>query len=146
MTIDLDALERMAKAATRGNWRNEREPDTGNVWFDDCPTGAHPVESDAAALGQAVACTFKVTDARYIAAANPTAVLALIAELREARALVAPLREMLADARKSHLAHVIEHLDDEAAGYLRVYHQDERAIYGVLRDLVKALAPTPEKP
>lgn len=61
---ELDALEAAAKAATPGPWE-----------YDDA-------DEDMAALG---AENQRVKDAAYIAAANPSTVLELIQELRQAR-------------------------------------------------------------
>ena len=69
---ELSALEAAAKAATPGPWE-----------YDDA-------DEDMAALG---AENQRVKDAAYIAAANPSVILSLIAELRQTRAE----RDWLAD-------------------------------------------------
>lgn len=82
---ELDEIERLAKAATPGPWRPEREPPpVGNAWFDELPTGAVPIESrgTAFALGVAVAGAARRADAEHIAALAPNTVLRLIAMAR----------------------------------------------------------------
>lgn len=87
----LDALERLARSATPGPWRWGRGPSEvlladgilaadGSAVFANCGRGAgDPSDEDAA----------------FIAAAHPAAVLALVAELRAARAEAARLRQAL---------------------------------------------------
>lgn len=67
----LDALELKAKAATEGMWRCSKK-----VVFCHTVNDDFPVVCDA--VGEC--------DAAFIAAANPAAILELIAELRQARA------------------------------------------------------------
>ena len=76
MTDDqLDALEAAAKAATRGPWTwNGLSVEADEFDLCSCVDWRSPINRN----GQANAC--------YIAAANPAAVLELIAELRQARA------------------------------------------------------------
>lgn len=87
MTIDLDTLERRAKAATPGPWEDLSEhPDhlrgtinkgakhiAGCSWFET------PREEQCVTVKEALA------NAAFIAAANPTVVLELIAEIRHLR-------------------------------------------------------------
>jgi hypothetical protein len=73
--LDLDSLEAKAKAATPGPWRYGYEPGFCGELID--PTG----EMIASFADEPAA-----RDAEFIAAANPAAILALIRELREARA------------------------------------------------------------
>lgn len=68
---ELDALEAAAKAATPGPWNTKEGPDFSEIF-------AH--DKNIALIGSQHA------DAAYIAAANPAAVLELIAELRQTRA------------------------------------------------------------
>lgn len=83
MTIDLDELERLAKAATPGPWR----------WWTSC--SFRRLSSDATGLDgdvlHAVTHVDGVADVigteatkEFIAAANPSTVLALVERLREA--------------------------------------------------------------
>lgn len=73
MTTDLDALEAIAKAATPGPWRNVLL-EVGPV---DGPAVADVVTEDENPL--------RLFDAEFIAAADPSTILALIAELRQER-------------------------------------------------------------
>lgn len=81
MTIDLDQLESVAKAATPGPWVRHPEDvysDVGaHVAF--CPTVCSSAPERCISEEQAE------SNAAYIAAANPAAVLELIEELRTAR-------------------------------------------------------------
>lgn len=82
MTLDLDALEAAARAATPGpwGWDARLEPDVVRVAEagGDFPPGP---------------------DARYIAAAHPAAVLALIARVRAAESQLSALRDAIAVER-----------------------------------------------
>lgn len=71
MTIDLDRLETLAKAATPGPW--EIDPVFNIIAKKEC---IYYDEYDG--IGSA-------SNIRYIAAANPAAILELIAELRDTR-------------------------------------------------------------
>ena len=68
--IDLDALEELAKAATPGPWRANRSTAYGYAVVE-TPDVEVAAELDAG-------------DAAFIAAADPSTVLALIARVREA--------------------------------------------------------------
>ena len=95
--LDLDDLEAKAKAATPGPWRCGYEPGFCGELID--PTG----EMIASFADEPTA-----RDSDFIAAANPSAVLDLIRELREARAVIAkalswddrgtPIRDVLREA------------------------------------------------
>jgi hypothetical protein len=69
VSIDLDDLERLAKAATPGPW--DAGTCEGEVWSDKLLVVWDALPNDAA----------------YIAAANPPTILALIARLRAAEAV-----------------------------------------------------------
>ena len=73
---ELKALEAAAKAATPGPWVVDS--------LDGCSVFYH----DAEGIHHLIACCYDAQskDAAYIAAANPAAVLELIAELRQAKA------------------------------------------------------------
>ena len=87
MTTNLDKLEALAKAATPGPWEDlSNHPDhlcgtinkgkkhiAGCSWFETWREEQHVSVEEALA------------NAAYIAAANPTTMLELVAELREAR-------------------------------------------------------------
>ena len=80
--LDLESLEAKAKAATPGPWRYGYEPGFCGELID-------PIGEMIASFADEPA----ARDANFIAAANPKAILALIRELREARAAVAAERE-----------------------------------------------------
>lgn len=89
MTIDLDVIEAAAKAAAPGTWTHELDsdpPDAGIFSEDGLVATIHHHANvrTSIATGQ----QFSHADARYIATANPAAVLRLCAELRAARAVV----------------------------------------------------------
>lgn len=97
MTIDLDALEKLADAATPGPWISETGTDT--VWIG-------PSKAKAAKVARIV-CPIEIgpgyrteyvdqqtANAAFIAAANPATIKALIAELKEARELMEPFAAM----------------------------------------------------
>jgi hypothetical protein len=82
-TIDLDKLERLARAATPGPWKWREE--CGSVSLD------RVVSDDERGIGEHVAfaapCGYEnssiiIEDAAVIAAASPDAVLAMIARVR----------------------------------------------------------------
>jgi hypothetical protein len=96
VTVDLDELERLAKAATHSEWRM--------VWpvMDQNREDGEPVPvygvvgpSDSTEMVGAVPIGYE-EDSRFIAAANPKVVLKLVADLRRARNDVAVYREDLA--------------------------------------------------
>lgn len=68
MTIDLDTLEAIAKAATPGPWETKAGQDFSEILAN---------SKNIALVGS------QHKDAAFIAAANPTTMLALIAELRK---------------------------------------------------------------
>jgi hypothetical protein len=80
MTLDLSALERLAKAATPGPWRNGADPchfDSPEVTDD--KTFSYYVKTDA--------------DAAFIAALSPSTALALIAHIRKLEAVAEAARK-----------------------------------------------------
>ncbi|MFM0044102.1 hypothetical protein [Paraburkholderia sediminicola] len=85
MTIKLDELERLAKAATPGEWSNTFAHIIGgpNRRLIADLFGDEQIDHDNAA---------------YIAAANPAAILALVAEVRALRADAEPTDEMIRTA------------------------------------------------
>lgn len=81
MTIDLDKLEALAKAATPGPWGIKR----GYCLYDN--RDMHVVsawETYSGSLGLAIYSDEAMANAKFLEAANPAAVLELIAELRKA--------------------------------------------------------------
>ena len=86
---NIDELEKIAKAATPGPWGDPEKDvhigDFGWLVFG-CPAG----ETADTEQGHA--------DAKFIAAANPAAVLELIAEIRKAQALDEKLRAALTES------------------------------------------------
>ena len=89
MAIDLDELERVAKAATPGPWHRSRY---GTVF-----TGDHAMDDDAVVVGIVVGRgdpSFQ--DMRFIAEANPATVLALIERIRALEVMVGDARLELA--------------------------------------------------
>ena len=86
MTPDLAELRRLAEAATPGPWEHDGE---GEVWGRGYDMISHPC---------------MVADARYIAAANPSVVLALLDAAAERDALREDLAELEeVGSRLSHL-------------------------------------------
>lgn len=92
MTIDLDKIEALAKAATPGPWRGDRFD--GTVKYDivagDYPNGQYTtvIRGDSEGLFG----FFKSEDSDFVMAANPSTILALVAEVRRLReALSTPL-------------------------------------------------------
>ena len=81
MTIDLDALESAAKAATPGPWET-----IGYRIYADKKNIASAQEVYSYREDEVVLPKEAEANATFIAAANPTTMLALIAELRETRA------------------------------------------------------------
>ena len=77
MTNDLDALEAVAKAATQGEWRTNRNT-----------VRCH---SDVGDVGVAFDCFGP--DATYIATFSPSRILSLTAEIRGLREALGPLAE-----------------------------------------------------
>lgn len=86
MTINLDELETRAKAATPGPWLIERR-DMGSGEIIHVVYGTHDVTWSGDE-----ACPNARGDARYIAAASPDVVLALIARVRELEDTIEGLR------------------------------------------------------
>ena len=85
MTLDLDALEQKARAATQGEWL----PESTEMYEDTEPTCIYRalgppcgVEGDPEQCDDAAAQAHR--DAAFIAAASPDVVLALVARLRAA--------------------------------------------------------------
>ena len=77
MTIDLDALEATAKAATPGPWRHPGRALVVSRMSEDEPLVCDCISEQFAQAPK---------NAAYIAAANPAVVLALIATVRQAQA------------------------------------------------------------
>jgi len=133
--IDLDEIERLARAATPGKW-SVRETVINGIGY-----GGHWVETDHEDLiqitgsGGARSFTHRVFDrqihddneanAAYIAAANPATVLALVARLRAAEAA---LRE-IADQHIGDCPASLSHITDE---------EWARRCYGHLRKIALA--------
>lgn len=90
--FDLDKLEELAKAATPGPWAQWDDGDVGT---------AYPVTRTRRRTGELVAvesdhvATTKHETGAFIAAANPAAVLALIADHRAALARIAKAEEVV---------------------------------------------------
>jgi hypothetical protein len=95
VTVDLDELERLARAATPGPWEAPTQPESVvNVWtaapeaaIRASDIAAHGEATGAAVfheLGNGIVQDVRGPDAAFIAAANPAAVLLLVARLRVA--------------------------------------------------------------
>lgn len=90
--IDLDELDRLAKAATPGEWRATTCGSAGERFLGLTEDDACSIESadglTVATDGASDEChhIFRSADANFIAAANPSAVLELVAEVRRLRA------------------------------------------------------------
>lgn len=95
--IDLDKLEKLASAATPGPWHRSDRP-AGPFWhiYADHTVGGEPCVSGKQSIGtmhaenkrtgsKAYAAMFE-SNASFVAAANPAAILELIAEVRALRA------------------------------------------------------------
>ena len=85
MTIDLDELERLAKAATPGEWRSIDTAPAGIRGCDSIHFGPATAYAVNRAYGRIVATVLPCTaaDAEYIAAVSPTVVLALVEKARK---------------------------------------------------------------
>ncbi|MFJ4173374.1 ead/Ea22-like family protein [Microbacterium sp. NPDC089696] len=99
--IDLDPLEAKAKAATPGPWMldgmGEDEPEI-NYWAHRFIGTAEPNESGSHEV-VATSEDGHGPNAEYIAAAHPAVILALVSELRTARAAIAACVPVLEQAR-----------------------------------------------
>ena len=80
--MNLDALAALAEAATPGPWEATRDPKAKDDWW-----LVHTDTDILAMTGQ--------QEAAYIAAADPTAILALIARLRAAEAVCEAARTLV---------------------------------------------------
>lgn len=80
MTIDLDAIETLANAATPEDWF----PETYSSGHRQVCGNLHPVGEDEDAY-TVVADVYKREDHEYLIAAQPKAILALVAEVRSLR-------------------------------------------------------------
>lgn len=106
--VDLDHLERLAKAATPGLWLpgdGERVP-SDVVSAPDATRDGFDDEDYAHYGGALVAESMRPADREYIAAADPATVLALVAELRAARRERKALRSALERTRDNFAAAV----------------------------------------
>lgn len=83
--IDLDALEKLAREATPGPWEIEygTGDDEGEVYGLRARLGERLIETDTGIYPP------RRRDAAFIAAANPSTVLALVARVRELEAIAA---------------------------------------------------------
>lgn len=95
MTADLKELERLARAATPGEWTfvsNSWDTstiyDTGNNGIAQCLISSSVTEET-----QDVYEPIKEANAAYIAAANPAVTLSLIAELEQCRRVVRSVKQ-----------------------------------------------------
>jgi len=89
-SIDLDALEKLADEATPGPWNYE-----GTGYTDDGAQYREVTSSAEVIFGEWGVPSEE--NAAFIAAANPATIKALIAELKEARGLLAILDDHLGD-------------------------------------------------
>ena len=81
--VSLDELERLADAATPGPWRECGAKDgCGLVWSEPVDMPLATTDTDSEEEGISSTRGRKLADAAYIAAANPSTVKALIAEIR----------------------------------------------------------------
>lgn len=96
MTIDLDALEKLADEATPGPWivqdgcswrRIGTRHGDGDVL---CPTNHHRDNHPDLTAGRG---HDTYANLNFIAAANPATIKALIAELKDARSVIKPLAD-----------------------------------------------------
>ena len=121
MTTDLKELERLARAATPGPWTYD-----GDTWELSAPSRKGRVEIaiiETGWTGQME--SEQQANAAYIAAANPAAILSLIAELtRPETTIVSIMRAELEQARK----------DAERYLWLRKSHHDDDSAIGVTRE------------
>jgi hypothetical protein len=109
--VDLDKLETLAKAATPGPWTHKS----------DINGLSNFVYQGSSMRRRQVARTLKLSDdsdAAFIAALNPSVALAIIAEVRAARARNAFLEEVVVSERKARLGCTDEEARDLGA-YLR---------------------------
>lgn len=95
MTLDLEDLQRKAEAATPGPWDHETKKFSEAIYT---PHRSGPSISISWGAGSRNSPIWGTperakADAAFIAAANPEAVLALIAELKQMRGEVQSLRE-----------------------------------------------------
>lgn len=91
MTVDIDELERLAREAEHGEWSLECGPDG---WFEVwvklgegagilCQRSAWPHRAEKS-----------IAAGRHIVAAQPSTLLSLISELREARKVIAAMEQL----------------------------------------------------
>ena len=88
MTIDLDALEKLADEATPGEWEPVSLSGYGSPFS--IRMAYHSDNPNASKTHYGIQSVRTRGDAHFIAAANPATIKALIAELREARGLLKP--------------------------------------------------------
>lgn len=90
-TEELSTLEALAKAATPGPWKSERNPNFSRTEYttqvfdasgkDVCTVARCPVKKEEWDWGKTI--SLRAENAAFIAAANPDTVLRLIAGIRE---------------------------------------------------------------
>ena len=85
MTISLDELEALAKAATPGPWHVEEDIDPPTYWV----IGANREERKDGAIALGYNSNNDANDVPFIAACDPGTVLKLIAVAKAAKAMVA---------------------------------------------------------
>ena len=89
MSVDLDEIQRLAKAATTGEWKHRDKLDNGTPHCD--VIAIQPDDWCIVAGSDPSLWDMESADAAFIAAANPAVVLELIARLRAAEAIVSDL-------------------------------------------------------
>lgn len=148
MTVNLEELERLARAATPGPWvRESLEPRTyGLDWVDGPDRRKLAVCGDVIGNGthgycEIVGCDEIAANAAYIAAANPAAVLAVIAAHKEALAQLETARSVADDAIRMIEALVLQEFNawPNKPGASTRYNQD----MGYPERLRKRLEDTP---
>lgn len=96
--VDVDDLKRLAEAATQGAWTCNSPFDVHCDGCGDVVCDAYDIESDdehqTAYIQVCGMQSFAEPNARYIAAANPQAILELLAERKRLRSLLAEARCM----------------------------------------------------
>jgi hypothetical protein len=88
MSIDIQKLKALAEAATQGEWTCGERPD-GRFWHIGCGNQAIGAAHSASKKHNPEYAAMFEANAKYIAAANPAAVLELIAEIERSRTEIA---------------------------------------------------------